>query len=208
MSVAPAELLARADDDARLSAGSRLKHVHRRAGGEAESLALADGQPMQAAMPAERRAPPLSTISPVRSRVVRAAARQSPPASPSGTKQISWLSGLSATSRPSRARVRADLGLRQVADRKHRVRELVLRQREQEIRLVLVAVDAAQQPVPPRVLVELDARVVAGGDGRGVEARPRAPTSVENFRSALQCTHGIGVRPAAYSATKLSTTVA
>ncbi len=130
-----------------------------------------------------------------------------PAVSPSGMKQISWLSGLSATARPSRARVRAHVGLRQMADGKQRVRELILRQREQEIRLVLVRVHAAQQAVPPPVLVVDDARVVAGRDGARRQSPAARSASVENFRSALQCTHGIGVRPAAYSATKWSTTV-
>ena len=69
------------------------------------------------------------------------------------------------------------------------------------------ASSAALQPVAAAVVVALDARVVAGRDELGVEALGARSTSVANFRSPLQCTHGIGVRPAAYSRTKFETTV-
>ena len=75
------------------------------------------------------------------------------------------------------------------------MRELLLRQREQEIRLILRRIGAALQPVRAVVGVALDARVVA----RSRRTRRRSPrarsTSVANFRSPLQWTQGIGVRP-------------
>ena len=69
---------------------------------------------------------------------------------------------------PPRLR-RAPRGLVSDADRKHAARELILRQREQEVRLVLVAVGAALQQ-PAAVGALLDARVVAGGHVLGAEA--------------------------------------
>ena len=49
------------------------------------------------------------------------------------------------------ARERADSRLVERADREERVRELILRQREEEIRLILRGIDAALEQVPPAV---------------------------------------------------------
>ena len=49
------------------------------------------------------------------------------------------------------------------------MRELRLRQREQEVRLILRRIGAALEQVTRRSPVALDARVVAGGDDVGAE---------------------------------------
>ena len=71
---------------------------------------------------------------------------------------------------PRAARVLADGVLRAIADREDGARELLLRQREQEVRLILRRVDAALQQVAAGRRVALDARVVAGRDRVGAEA--------------------------------------
>ena len=48
-----------------------------------------------------------------------------------------------------------DRGLVEIADRKQGARELLLRQREQEVGLILGGVDAAPEQVAPRVLVDV-----------------------------------------------------
>jgi hypothetical protein len=60
-------------------------------------------------------------------------------------------------------RLSADGGLGQRAHREDRAGQLLLCQREQEVRLVLVAIDAAPEPPSP-LRRPLDARVVSGGD--------------------------------------------
>ena len=170
VSVCCAELLARADDDPR---GRQARAAARTSACRSRGrVPCADRRSADAGRGAGRATRPLvSTISPAAGRRHRAGARRSrrrrrPERSRSrGCRACRRPPGRDA---PACARTSA---LRQVADGKHRVRELILRQREQKIRLVLVAVGAAPQPVPPRVLVERHASVVAGGDGRGVEAR-------------------------------------
>src|SRR5262249_59180100 len=70
---------------------------------------------------------------------------------------------------PEAARFLADGGLVEVPDRESRARELRLRQREEEVRLVLLRVHAAAQAVALRRLVVVDLRVMPGGDRPGVE---------------------------------------
>src|SRR3954471_1669612 len=70
---------------------------------------------------------------------------------------------------PVLPRVLADLLLRQGADREDRARELLLREREEEIRLVLRRVEAAPQKVPAAGAA-LHPRIVAGRDRIGAEA--------------------------------------
>ena len=98
--------------------------------------------------------------------------RSQPALSPSATKQMSWLSGLSATSSPRRSASRADVGLGRVAEREQRVRELLLVEHAEHVGLVLAVVDRAvhlDQPVGAGAQL----RVVAGGDG--VEAERERP---------------------------------
>jgi hypothetical protein len=83
-------------------------------------------------------------------------------------KQTSWLSGLSATSRPRARGLLADLGLRRVPEREHRVRDLVLVQHREDVGLVLARVAGPLQ----RAAV-VDPRVVAGADR--VEAEGERP---------------------------------
>ena len=116
-------------------------------------------------------------------------------------KQISWLSGLSATGSCRAPRVLADRVLRTIADREERARELLLRQREQEIRLILRRIDAAPQQVPPGRLVALDAGVVAGGDRVRAEARGAVGERRE-LQVAVAVRAGQRRPPAAYSRTK------
>ena len=86
------------------------------------------------------------------------------------------------------------------------MRKLILGRARTEVRLILGRIDAPLEAVAPGRFVEVDARVVTGGDEVGSEPSARV-ASVANFKSPLQCTHGIGVRPAAYSRTKLAITV-
>ena len=98
------------------------------------------------------------------------------------------------------ARALADRRLVECADREHRVGELGLSQREEEIRLILCRIERrAAAGSWPRRVVALDAGVVAGGDERRRRARRPCSASVANFRSPLQCTQGMGVRPPTYS---------
>ena len=82
---------------------------------------------------------------------------------------------------PELARLLADGRLVEVADREHRVRQLRLVEREQEVRLILRRVRAALQPVAAGGGIEIHARVVtrrhelraeplgAGGERRELE---------------------------------------
>src|SRR5262245_1596765 len=64
---------------------------------------------------------------------------------------------------PTRPGVVAHGVLRAIADRKARLRELILRQREEEVRLILGAIDAAFQEEASGGLVADHTRVVPGG---------------------------------------------
>src|SRR5438105_9555473 len=78
---------------------------------------------------------------------------------------------------PARGGQAADLVLGQVADREYGARELLRGQAEQEVRLVLPPVAAAQQAPPPRARVAVRARVMAGGhvlDPQGARALDQA----------------------------------
>ena len=56
------------------------------------------------------------------------------------------------------------LGLVEIADRKHRVRELRLVEREQEVRLILGRIRSALQAIPAGRRIQIHARVMAGRD--------------------------------------------
>src|SRR5262245_60316337 len=66
-------------------------------------------------------------------------------------------------------RVGANLRLRQRANRKHGMRELLLREREQEVRLILVGIHAALEKGSSTVSL-LDASIVTGGQIVGAES--------------------------------------
>jgi hypothetical protein len=78
--------------------------------------------------------------------------------------------GLVRDSQPQLPRQRPYFRLLERTDGKHRVRELILRQREQEIGLILRRIDAALEDVAAGGLVALDPRVVSSRD----EPRPKA----------------------------------
>ena len=86
-----------------------------------------------------------------------------------GTKQISWLSGFSATGNCESARDFAHFLLGQLAERKFRARKLLLRESEEKIRLILGFVDGAKQFVASRSRIVAHARVVPGGDALGAD---------------------------------------
>jgi hypothetical protein len=86
------------------------------------------------------------------------------------------------------AREPAHIGLEQVAQGKHRARELRLREPVEEIALVLAGVEALQQDEAPIAL--FDARVVAGGDALGAE---RQCMVEERLELDLGVAHHVGV---------------
>ena len=98
--------------------------------------------------------------------------RSHPALSPSATKQMSWLSGLSATSSPRAAGLASYVGLGRVAEREERVRELLLVEDAEHVGLVLAVVDGAVH-LDQAVGTGAQLRVVAGGDR--VEAEPERP---------------------------------
>src|SRR5262249_19563933 len=71
----------------------------------------------------------------------------------------------------SAARDLPDLRLRQLAKREQGLRQLLLRQTEQKVRLVLLPVAASQQQPPPERLIELHPRVVSRRDAIRSDAR-------------------------------------
>src|SRR5262245_580176 len=77
--------------------------------------------------------------------------------------------GLLGDCQPQATCLPAHLGLGERAHRKHRTRELLLRQRKEEVRLILVGIHAALQQ-PSTVRIALHARVVAGRDLLGAES--------------------------------------
>ena len=80
-------------------------------------------------------------------------------------KQMSWLSGLAATASPrARRLLRGSRALVRVAEREHRVRELLLGEHAEHVGLVLGRVGGAVQLDQP-VGAGLEPRVVAGDDG-------------------------------------------
>src|SRR4051812_37253627 len=70
---------------------------------------------------------------------------------------------------PEPPRLLANRGLVERADGEPRARQLRLRQREQKVRLVLLAVDASLQPVALGRRIEVDLRVVPRGHGLSLE---------------------------------------
>ena len=73
-------------------------------------------------------------------------------------KQISWLSGLFGDRQLPLARVFANRVLRSIADGEDGARELILRQREEEVRLILRGVDAALRGDSARVTASRSTR--------------------------------------------------
>ena len=91
--------------------------------------------------------------------------------SPSAMKQMSWLSGLSATASPRRAASTLHLVLGAVAEREHRAAELGRGEHGEHVGLVLALIHAADQPGLAGAGV--DAGVMTGADG--VEAERDGP---------------------------------
>ena len=101
--------------------------------------------------------------------------------------------------------MRAHLGLRQVAQREQRGRQLRLAELVQEIALVLAAVDARAAVASARRCRDRCARSGRWRCTRRPASRA-ASRKCLNLISRLHSTSGFGVRPAAYSARKCSNT--
>ena len=118
---------------------------------------------------------------------------------------MSWLSGFLATEKPRSAASAAHLRLRRVAEREERAGQLVGVEDPEHVGLVLGGVDRAVQLAPARPAARRPAR-----SGRWRRRRTRAPppcrAAPANLIRSLQRRQGLGVRPAAYSATKSSMT--
>ena len=110
--------------------------------------------------------------------------------SPSAMKQMSWLSGLSATARPRSSASRRTSALQRVAEREHRVAELARGQHAEHVGLVLGRVDRA---------VQRGRRIDAGRSGRCTPRRSPSASALSstaaNLIFSLQRRHGFGVRP-------------
>ena len=102
------------------------EHVERPRRGEAQALALPDREAVDARACRPSVRPSLSTIGPRAVRRLGVRAPRTPRSRRPGTKQISWLSGLSATGRPALGRQPPHLGLPQAAHREQRAAELLL----------------------------------------------------------------------------------
>ena len=128
-------------------AGSIAEHVARPAvggrRGHPEALALADREPVHAAVAGQLAAGAGVDDRARAARPIRSARKAR--VSPDGMKQMSWLSGLSATRSPRAAASARTSGLAGVADREHGVRELPLGEHGQHVGLVLVRVDGPAQ---------------------------------------------------------------
>ena len=117
--------------------------------------------------------------------------------SPSAVKQASWLSGLSATASPRR--LGAGLRLGRVAEREHGGAELPGGEHGQHVGLVLAGIGGQVQGAVD------DLRVVAGA--HRVEAEGEHAVEHRRELDLLVAPQArFGVRPAAYSVTKSSTT--
>ena len=104
------------------------------------------------------------------------------------------------------ARERADRRLVERADREQRVRELLLRQREEEIRLILRRIDAALEQVRPAGLAPRRGR--SGRSPPGVRRAPRRARRAwrtSDRRCSARTESACG--RLAYSRTKFDTTV-
>src|SRR6476659_7537777 len=141
--------------------GVDTENVERNGGGEAQALALTDGEPVHAPVSPEdtaggipdRARPGLDAV-PFEERGVIAVRHE---ADLVAVRLVGHL-------KPERTGMRAHRLLVQRTDGKARVSELVLREREQEVRLILRLVQAALEQEAPSRRVLLHACVVAGGN--------------------------------------------
>ena len=133
--------------------GIELHHVERIRRRNAEALPLADGEVMYAVMLADNAA---LRIDDKAGRDRRAAGgRRRRRTRRRARNRVSWLSGLSATRRPRARAMRLTSSLGRSPDREHRAGQLRLREREEEVGLVLAIVGAPEEvvdaPPPSRV---------------------------------------------------------
>ena len=87
--------------------------------------------------------------------------------------------GLLGHGQPAARGFLANLRLGRVADREHRMAQLLGGQHAEHVGLVLVAVDGAAQPAVGQP------RVVAGGDGVEAERQRAEPANAENLISLV-----------------------
>src|SRR6185436_18855807 len=158
---APAKFVARSDHHSRLRR-VEFEYVHRCAGSQSESLALTDSQPVDTAMAANDLASRVDNFA-------GAVLIGEPPVDKTGGVAVRNEADLVAVRLVGDREAEpagdvAHFGLPQMPDGKQRMSELILRQREEKIRLVLVAVGASQEPVPAEFLVVRHSRVVARRD--------------------------------------------
>src|SRR5581483_2634404 len=132
----------------------------------AEPLPLADGEAMHAAVRAE------FTTTLVDDRPAafdrRILARDERRIVAVGDEADLLAVGLVGDDQSEPPRLLAHIRLHQRADGEYRPRELILREREQEVRLILLDIRAALEQ-PSAVGILLDTRVVTGGDLFGAE---------------------------------------
>ena len=123
------EFAARADHHL-LRRGVELEHVERNRRRHAEALPLADRITMQAAVPADRPSARIDDVAGGR-RVAELAFDECPRVAVGHEADLVTVGLVRDEQSPPR-RIGAHVGLRHVADRKQRVGELVLRQREEK----------------------------------------------------------------------------
>ena len=187
------QCLARSDHDA-AAGGIQPHHIERRAGGDAQSPPLADGEMNDALMPADDAAVEVDDIAGL-DRIRPQPADDVGIAS--GRHEADVLAVLLVGDRETEAsRQFARLRLGHVAERKAQIVELLARGREQEIALVAIGVGGADQR----------ARSIArcGATRRNVRSRARtAPSSravasrSRNLIERLHSMQGTGVSPEA-----------
>ena len=119
-------------------------------------------------------------------------------------KHTSWLSGLDAVRSPRRAASRAHLVLRQRTDRQQHVGRAAPA-RARTARSSGPSTGRAPRPMRRPPSRSTTSRVVARGDRVEAEGTARC-SSRSNLRWRLHSMHGLGVRPAAWSATYGPTT--
>src|SRR5262249_11347834 len=140
--------------------GVDVDHVERNAGRKSEPLALSDSEAVHAVVPAEDAAVAVADLAGGHARATADELRGL-----AGRYEADLLAIVLLGNCESQApRLFTDRRLVERADRKPRARELVLRQREQKVRLVLPRVHASLQEVAVAVLVEIHLRVVPRGD--------------------------------------------
>ena len=115
------------------------------------------------------------------------------------------LSGFVRGAQPEAGRVRAHLGLRELADREHRTGELRLPEHVEHVRLVLRAVGAADEHVP--LPVAATPRVMPGRDGVEPE-RVGAVEQAPELDRAVALDARVRRATRAYASTYGSTTLA